>query len=181
MRDPLLRDGHATSGTECAVPFVQCTDPHRHRAQSALTWENDSMRLSLLRLQEDPPMKAPGLPGCCVLAALLMSLSWAATGEATPEELIRQAGNAEYDAERLKILKQLQTTPGLDETLRKETEKLTAVVDRWVNDPRLFQWFDKDMRKRAEGYGAGVVGCADLQGTLFLHRIWRPLVRPATY
>ena len=89
------------------------------------------------------------------LIAFLLPVLRVPCAETAPEELIRKAGNADDDTERLKILKQLQTMPGLDETLRKEADKLVVVVDRWVNDSQLFQWFDKDMRKKQD-YDFGV-------------------------
>ncbi|MBC8876485.1 MAG: hypothetical protein H8E44_44215 [Planctomycetes bacterium] len=71
------------------------------------------------------------------------------------EHLIRQAGNADDDAVRLKILKQLQAKPDLGDALRKEADRLVTVADRWVNDPRLFQWFHQAIRKKLD-YDFGV-------------------------
>ncbi len=73
----------------------------------------------------------------------------------TVEQLIQQAGNADEDAARLKILRQLKTRPDLDETLRADVDRVVAVVDRWVNDPRLFQWFHKEIRETLD-YDFGI-------------------------
>ncbi len=71
------------------------------------------------------------------------------------EQLVRQAGNAEDDAVRLKILKQIQAKPDVDEGLRTEAGRLIEIVERWTYDPRLFQWFHRDIRKNLD-YNFGV-------------------------
>ncbi len=97
----------------------------------------------------------------CILTAVSLILLLAATPtsdaaeDLSIKELIREAGNADDDGTRLRILKRLQATPDLDETFRAETERVVALVERWINDPRLFQWFHQEIRKTVD-YDAGV-------------------------
>ena len=51
--------------------------------------------------------------------------------------LIRRAGNADADIDRLEALKQLLDLPGVDSRLRTDAAKLLAEVDRWVNSDQL--------------------------------------------
>lgn len=66
------------------------------------------------------------------------------------DDLIRQAGNAEDDAQRLDLLKQLATLPDLPPQLRAEVRQMTALVDRWLHDPSLYRWFDRDIRTKQD-------------------------------
>jgi len=50
----------------------------------------------------------------------------AAAQTPTVEQLVRQAGDAEDDAVRLKILKQIQAKPDVDEGFRAEAGRLVA-------------------------------------------------------
>lgn len=78
-----------------------------------------------------------------------------ADSEPSVERLIRDAGNAEDDAARLEILKRLDARADLEPQLRSELGRLTAVVQRWVREPQLFQWFDKPIRSQLD-YDFGV-------------------------
>ena len=74
---------------------------------------------------------------------------------ASREQLILEAGNADDDAARLAVLKRLRAMPELDEGFRAELDRVVALVERWTSDPRLFQWFDREVRKTVD-YDAGV-------------------------
>ena len=63
------------------------------------------------------------------------------------DDLIRQAGNAEDDDQRLEILNRLAKREGLDLQLRGEVIRMVALVDRWLHDPSLYRWFDRDIRR----------------------------------
>ena len=94
------------------------------------------------------------LPGAFVAGQLCLPCP--ATGaESGVAELILQAGNAEDDAARLELLKQLAARTDLKPPLRGDLGRLAAVVERWVHDPRLFQWFDKPIRSTLD-YDFGV-------------------------
>jgi murein DD-endopeptidase MepM/ murein hydrolase activator NlpD len=62
-------------------------------------------------------------------------------------DLIRRAGNAEDDADRLTILKKLQQRPDLSPALRADADRMVALVERWLNDPSLWRWFSGPIRK----------------------------------
>jgi len=89
------------------------------------------------------------------LAILASRPAAGADAESSVEQLICQAGNAEDDAGRLAILKRLAARTDLEPRLRGELGRLTAVVQRWVHDPQLFQWFDKPIRSKLD-YDFGV-------------------------
>lgn len=98
--------------------------------------------------------KPLGLPLICLLLWAWLP-SHGAAAEPSVERLIREAGNAEDDAVRLEILKRLDARTDLEPKLREELGRLTAVVQRWVYEPRLFQWFDKPIRAKLD-YDFGV-------------------------
>jgi hypothetical protein len=81
---------------------------------------------------------------------VILSLVSARARAESPEELIRQAGNAEDDAQRLEILRRLEKAADLDPRLRGEVERMAAFVERWQNDPSLYRWFDRDIRRRLD-------------------------------
>ncbi len=89
-----------------------------------------------------------------ILSCTAIPFSVAAESDSV-HKLIREAGNADDDGMRLKILKRLQATPDLDDTLLAETDRVVALIERWINDPRLFQWFHQEIRKTVD-YDAGV-------------------------
>ena len=93
---------------------------------------------------------------CLTFLALLTALPSAnADLGSSVEGLIRDAGNAEDDAVRLEILKRLDARTDLEPELRSELGRLTAVVQRWVHEPQLFQWFDEPIRSQLD-YDFGV-------------------------
>jgi hypothetical protein len=69
--------------------------------------------------------------------------------------LIRQAGNADEDEQRLGILRQIAAIPGLDAASRSDAEKLAAFVDRWLHDKSLWRWFDREVRQNVD-YDFGI-------------------------
>jgi len=73
----------------------------------------------------------------------VIGLSTAAAPNAQQEELIQKAGNTEDDRERLVLLRQLCALPGLEPSLRREAEALTRFTERWLDDPRLENWWDQ--------------------------------------
>jgi len=76
--------------------------------------------------------------------------------ERGPSEAIRalilQAGNAEDEVERYRLLAQLQGQPDLDAGLRKDVDGLLPLVDRWANGREKY-WDPTEKRRAAEnGY-----------------------------
>ena len=96
-----------------------------------------------------------------VLSGLLVARCGLAAAP-TATSLIQRAGNADDDAERLAILRELRAVDGLEPSVRAEVERMAAFVDRWVNDPRLYQWFDREIRSTVDydfGIAAGSPVC----------------------
>ena len=89
---------------------------------------------------------------CSILFVLpvIAGLSSNATSAEPADDLIRQAGNAEDDAQRLEILNRLAKLQGLDPQLRGEVDRMVALVDRWLHDPSLYRWFDRDIRRNLD-------------------------------
>jgi hypothetical protein len=85
-----------------------------------------------------------------VLLSVIVELPSSPTLAQPVEGLIRQAGNAEDDAQRLEILKRLGKRDGLDPQLRGEVDHMAALVDRWLHDPSLYRWFDRDIRRKLD-------------------------------
>ena len=86
-----------------------------------------------------------------ILLTLIVGFSSDPTSAEPAEDLIRQAGNAEEDAQRLEILKRLaKVEEGLDPQLRSEVDQMVALVDRWLHDPSLYGWFDRDIRRNQD-------------------------------
>jgi len=83
--------------------------------------------------------------------------------------MIRRAGNTEDDAKRLEILRQLQSLPRSGAPWKKELQNLESVVDRWVNDPQLFQWFHRSIREKLD-YDFGVGQSSPLYPLTHLYR-----------
>ena len=63
------------------------------------------------------------------------------------QELIQKAGNAEDDRVRLALLRELCAAPGLEPSLRLEAEALARFTERWLDDPRLENWWDQPILK----------------------------------
>jgi len=85
--------------------------------------------------------------------AFFCVVGFAAMGAPQPtatHELIQKAGNTENDRERLALLRELCATPGLEPSLRKEAEGLARFTERWLEDPRLENWWDRAIRKNFE-------------------------------
>jgi len=93
-------------------------------------------------LRETLPRR--GAPSFCVLL-LIGLLTMAGPGllktfaaETDPvAQLILQAGNAEDDALRLKLLRQLRQSPDLDKQLQTDADRMIAAVERWITSKQL--------------------------------------------
>ena len=85
------------------------------------------------------------------------------------QQRIRNAGNADDDAVRLEILKKLQKHPDLDETFRAELDRVVALADRWIHDPQLYRWFDREIRSTLD-YDVGVAKDSSLYPITCIYR-----------
>jgi len=127
-------------------------------------------------MNADPNRARPCFAAAC-LAALVASLSSsaaadqpaAAAAESSVETLIRQAGNAADDALRLEILRRLQARPDLDQDLRADLDRIESLVDRWVNEAGLFQWFHRQIRDKLD-YDFGIAETSPLYPLTHLYR-----------
>ena len=61
----------------------------------------------------------------------------AANGAEGLPERIRRAGNTEDDAERVKVLRQIEALGGLSDALRREARRMAAEAEKWVTSKRL--------------------------------------------
>ncbi len=111
----------------------------------------------------------PVAVGSILASSLLCAVPTARPAEESLEKVIRAAGSADDDADRLEILRQLQKRPDLDTQFRAELDRVEGLVDRWVNDPRLFQWFHRPIRKQLD-YDFGVAESSPLYPLTHLYR-----------
>jgi hypothetical protein len=105
-------------------------------------------------------MVFPEIRTFITIAALLVLLtpppsSSGASESRSVDQIILEAGNADDDAVRLKLLMELQAMPGLDDTLRVEIDRVVVLIERWIGDPQLFQWFHREIRRTLD-YDLGV-------------------------
>ena len=103
-----------------------------------------------------PPCFARTLLPTLLVSSLLVAFGIPGhAAEPAIEQLILAAGNADDDAERLEILKRLQAWPDLEDSLRRDVGRIVELVERWTSDPRLFQWFHKEIRENLD-YDMGI-------------------------
>ena len=107
------------------------------------------------------------------LAGTLSVAAWGACGpaagqDARVEALIRQAGNADDDAERLRLLRTLGDLPGLDAKRKAEAGKLAAAVERWVTSKHL-PYFGRSI-SRTRDYDFGVAAGSPLWPITSIYR-----------
>ena len=90
-----------------------------------------------------------------VLGALAVGIAGAAPAkENAVAELIRRAGSAAGDEERLELLRTLHGTPDMDEQVRRDTARMIAEVERWLTD-RSLAYFGGPIRKQGD-YDFGI-------------------------
>lgn len=94
------------------------------------------------------------LPLAC-LSLFVTGVTVRAADPDTPQAVILRAGNTEDDHDRLEILKQLQSRPDLDASLKTDVDKMVAFVDRWQHDKSLWSWYQREIREKAD-YDFGI-------------------------
>lgn len=82
-----------------------------------------------------------------VLLALTLLLPATPVVAESANQMILKAGNVEDDGQRLEILKRLQAATDLDPLLRREVDQMVKFVDRWLHEPSLYRWFDREIRR----------------------------------
>jgi len=90
-----------------------------------------------------------------MIAVFLVEASHAAAPRAEPAwgELARRAGNADRDADRLALLKELRALPELDPALAADADKLIDFVEKWVEGKNLHFYGREVSRKRDVDFG----------------------------
>lgn len=82
--------------------------------------------------------------------------------------LIQQAGNADSDAERLALLKQLRASPECGETLAADADRLIAFVEKWVAGKNL-HFYSGEVSKRRD-IDFGIAANSPLYPLTYLYR-----------
>lgn len=88
--------------------------------------------------------------------------------ESPAAELIRRAGNADSDAQRLALLRQLRALPGLDRGLAADADKLIAFVDTWVQGTDL-HFYSREV-SRKQDVDIGIAASSPLYPLTYLYR-----------
>ena len=110
-------------------------------------------------------------PMVVVIGLLLSAIPSAQAAEATARravELIRQAGNAERDAERLEILQRLQNSPGLDPALEADVDKMVDALQRWITSKSM-TYFGREVSRKLD-YDFGIADDSPLHPLTCLYR-----------
>ncbi|UCD50540.1 MAG: hypothetical protein JSW27_23815 [Phycisphaerales bacterium] len=99
-------------------------------------------------------MQDANIQWVCMLGLTLLLGSGIVKGEGiavpgTVQTAIQRAGNADEDAERLGILKELAQRPDLSDKLRADVERIRREVERWLADPRL-DYFGRTISQQAD-------------------------------
>ncbi|MBN2310469.1 MAG: hypothetical protein JXR94_15960 [Candidatus Hydrogenedentes bacterium] len=91
-----------------------------------------------------------------VCAAAVVGAAWAGEGPATASvaDYVMRAGNADTDAERLAVLRELAAVPELGKTLGRDVGRLIAEVELYMTSPRL-DYFGQTVRKSGK-YDFGI-------------------------
>lgn len=107
---------------------------------------------------------------CVLLAVFLVHAPDTAWSRApSPEgELIQRAGNADSDAERLALLKQLRALPELSPALAADADKLIAFVDKWVQGKNL-HFYSAEVSKKRD-VDLGIAESSPLYPLTYLYR-----------
>ena len=102
-----------------------------------------------------------------LLATSLLVSHLSATPNDAPS-LIRKAGNAASDSERIAWLKQIQKLPGLEEPLRVDLDKLIPDIERFAEGKEL-DCFGKRLKKTMD-YDFGLAPDSPLEPLTWLYR-----------
>jgi hypothetical protein len=107
-------------------------------------------------MSNDPPRTMKillELAGCLMMVSscsMAVSAEWSEDVRA----LIRRAGNAESDSQRLAILKRLSEDTSLDETAKADARRLAEEVERWTTTKYL-PYFSRNTNPET-GYPFGI-------------------------
>lgn len=95
-----------------------------------------------------------------VVLAASLCLAAVAVAQDDAVQLLDRAGNADTDAERIALLKQLRDVPGLAPALRDDADKLISEIDTFMNNPRT-DYFSRSILDNSH-YDFGIAGDSPL-------------------
>ncbi|MHC4596100.1 MAG: hypothetical protein ACYS19_14320, partial [Planctomycetota bacterium] len=84
------------------------------------------------------------------------------------DTVIQLAGNADADEVRLACLRRLRKRHGLDESFKKDLDKLVLQVDRWINEKSL-PYFGREV-SRTRDFDFGIADTSPLYPLTYLYR-----------
>lgn len=105
---------------------------------------------------------------CLLLSAMAGVPAAAQQTEETTEKLLRQAGNADDDADRLGILRELRQSPDLDPQVSADLEKLIPFIEQWVEGKRL-HFYSREVG-RTKDFDFGIEPDSPLYPLTYLYR-----------
>ena len=106
--------------------------------------------------------------GWALLLAIVPAASHGAELDTVTRALIGRAGNADNDAERLAVLKQLRGKPDLDPALKADLEKIIPVIEKWV-EGRNLHFYSREIGKTKD-FDFGVAPESPLYPLTYLYR-----------
>jgi len=131
-----------------------------------------SPRLRRRHRRDSRSSRARAIQVACLVGVVVLACTAVPCGahalSDTQRELIVRAGNADDDAERLTLLRELQAQPDLDPAVKADAEKLIAFVEQWVDGRRLS--FFSGPVYRTEDYDFGIAPESPLYPLTYLYR-----------
>ncbi len=105
-----------------------------------------------------------------LLAAMVLAFSPVVSrGQAGDiHDLIQHAGNTDADSDRLRLLQQARERPDIEESLRKDLDKLIREIERWIDEKSL-SYFDRQV-SRTRDYDFGISEGSPLYPLTYLYR-----------
>ncbi|MHC4545839.1 MAG: hypothetical protein ACYSYL_15190 [Planctomycetota bacterium] len=91
----------------------------------------------------------------------LVSDSARGGSKASIDAVIRKAGNADSDSNRLEMLRKLREQPGLGENFKVELERLIAHIDRYIHEKNL-TYFGREVGRKTD-FDFGIAEESELQ------------------
>ncbi len=84
------------------------------------------------------------------------------------DDLIRRAGNADDDRQRLETLRELQRMPGLDATVKADVDRMAGAIERWITSERL-DYFGREV-SRSRDFDFGIAEDSPLAPIACIYR-----------
>ncbi|MGQ9733105.1 MAG: hypothetical protein ACUVX8_17740, partial [Candidatus Zipacnadales bacterium] len=117
-------------------------------------------------------MKEQRMVGMLLLGVIIIvgrgTVVWGQELGEVEKALIQQAGNADEDAERLALLKELRERPNLDTGVKADVDKLIDFIERWVEAKQL-SFYAAPVYKNQD-YDFGIVEDSPVYPLTYLYR-----------